>query len=116
LSSNTNGYGCKTHYTDSQNSDTTAPGGRELYHLQFSLQAASPKTFGCTLVFMQPVGIKSHEYPIFIHYCSFHILFIQYHYIASTAVLQSASFPSLKHRALFLTEHHAMNVYWGVEV
>jgi Lon protease-like protein len=29
-----------------QNSDTTAPSGRELYHLQFSLQAASPETFG----------------------------------------------------------------------
>jgi hypothetical protein len=42
---NTKGYGGKTHYTDSQNSDTTTPGGRELYHLQFSLQAASPETF-----------------------------------------------------------------------
>jgi hypothetical protein len=40
----------KSHYTDSQNSDTTAPSGRELYHLQFSLQAASPETFGYTLV------------------------------------------------------------------
>jgi hypothetical protein len=39
------GYGGKTHYTDSQNSDTTAPSGRELYRLQFSLQAASPETF-----------------------------------------------------------------------
>jgi len=28
-------YGGKTHYTSSQNSDTTAPTGRELYHLQF---------------------------------------------------------------------------------
>jgi hypothetical protein len=46
LRSSTKGYGCKTHYTDSQNSDTTAPSGRELYHLQFSLQAASPETFG----------------------------------------------------------------------
>jgi hypothetical protein len=40
----------KTHQTDSQNSDTTAPGGRELHHLQFSLQAASPETFRYTLV------------------------------------------------------------------
>jgi hypothetical protein len=39
-----------THYTDSQNSDTTASSGRELYHFQFSLQAASPETFGDTLV------------------------------------------------------------------
>jgi hypothetical protein len=31
-------------------SDTTAPSGRELYHLQFSLQAASPETSGYTLV------------------------------------------------------------------
>jgi hypothetical protein len=43
-------YGGKTHHTDSQNSDTTAPSGRELYYLQFSLQAASPETFGYTLV------------------------------------------------------------------
>jgi hypothetical protein len=50
LRSNTKGYGGKTHYTDSQNSDTTAPSGRELYYLQFSLQAASPETFGYTLV------------------------------------------------------------------
>jgi hypothetical protein len=50
LRSSTKGYGGKTHYTNSQNSDTTAPSGRELYHLQFSLQAASPETFGYTLV------------------------------------------------------------------
>jgi hypothetical protein len=50
LRSNTKYYGGKTHNTDSQNSDTTAPSGRELYHLQFSLQAASPETFGYTLV------------------------------------------------------------------
>jgi hypothetical protein len=37
LRSNIKGYDGKTHYTDSQNSDTTAPSGRELYHLQFSL-------------------------------------------------------------------------------
>jgi hypothetical protein len=43
--------GCtKTHKTDSQNSDTTAPSGRELYHLQFLLRAASLETFGYTLV------------------------------------------------------------------
>jgi hypothetical protein len=40
LRSNTKGYGGKTHYTDSQNSDTTARSGRELYHLRFSLHAA----------------------------------------------------------------------------
>jgi hypothetical protein len=50
LSSNTKDHGGKTHYTDSQNSDTTAPSGRELYHLQFSRQAASPETFGYTLI------------------------------------------------------------------
>jgi hypothetical protein len=44
LKSNTKGYGSKIHYTDSQNSDTTAPSGRELYHLHFSLQVASPET------------------------------------------------------------------------
>jgi hypothetical protein len=35
LRSNTKGYGGKTNYTDSHSSDTTAPSGRELYHLQF---------------------------------------------------------------------------------
>jgi len=38
-----------THYTDSQN-DIPAPSGRELYHLQFSLQVVSSETFGYTLV------------------------------------------------------------------
>jgi hypothetical protein len=50
LRSNTKGCGGKTHKSDSQNSDTIALSGRELYHLQFSLQAASPETFGYTLV------------------------------------------------------------------
>jgi hypothetical protein len=44
LKSNIKGYDGKTHQTDSQNSDTTAPKGRELYHLQFSLQEANPET------------------------------------------------------------------------
>jgi hypothetical protein len=43
--------------TDSQNSDTTAPNGRALYHLQFSLQAASPKTFGYTLMCFHSVFV-----------------------------------------------------------
>jgi len=50
LRRNTKGYDGKTHQTDSQNSDTTVPSGRELYHVQFSLQAASPETFGYILV------------------------------------------------------------------
>jgi hypothetical protein len=37
LRSNTKGYGGKTHYTDSQDSDVTALSGRELYRFQFSL-------------------------------------------------------------------------------
>jgi hypothetical protein len=44
-------YGGNTHSTDSQNSDTTASSGRELYRLQFSLQAASPETSGYNLVY-----------------------------------------------------------------
>jgi hypothetical protein len=44
------GYNGKTHQSDSQNNDTTGPSGRKMYHLQFSLQAASPETFGYTLV------------------------------------------------------------------
>jgi len=36
---------------DLQNSDTTAPSGRELYTLQFSLQAASPENFRFTVLY-----------------------------------------------------------------
>jgi hypothetical protein len=50
LRSITKGYGGKTNLTDSQNRDTTAPSATELYHLQFSLKAASPETFGYILV------------------------------------------------------------------
>jgi hypothetical protein len=50
LRSSTNGYAGKTHYTDSQNSYTTASSDIELRHFQFSLQTASPETFGYTLV------------------------------------------------------------------
>jgi hypothetical protein len=50
LRSDTKGYSGKTHQTDSQNSDTTASSGREVYHLQFSLQVVSPETFGYTVV------------------------------------------------------------------
>jgi hypothetical protein len=49
MKTNTNGYGDKTDYIDSQNSDTAAPSGRKLYNLQFSFQVASPETFGYTL-------------------------------------------------------------------
>jgi hypothetical protein len=48
LRSNTKGYGDNS--LDSQNSDTTALSGRELYYLQLSLQAASLETFGYTLI------------------------------------------------------------------
>jgi len=41
-----------TTLADSQNSNTTAPSGRELYYLQFLLWAVSPETFGYTLVFV----------------------------------------------------------------
>jgi hypothetical protein len=50
------GYGGKTHYIDSQNSDTTAPSGRELY--QFSLQVASPETFGYTFILRAIISLK----------------------------------------------------------
>jgi hypothetical protein len=53
LKSNTKGYGGKTHLTGSQDTYTTASSGRELYHLQFSLQAASPEIFGYTLRFVE---------------------------------------------------------------
>jgi hypothetical protein len=45
---------------DSQNSDTTVPSDRKLYHLQFSLQEASPETFGYTLVYSHlRIGLQS---------------------------------------------------------
>jgi hypothetical protein len=50
LRNNIKGYGSKTHKMDSQNCATTAPFGRELYHLQFLLQVASLETFGYTFV------------------------------------------------------------------
>jgi hypothetical protein len=64
LRSNTKGYGGKTHYIDSQNSDTTAPSGRELYHLQFSLRTASPETFGYTLMYLCVRLLKATTYTI----------------------------------------------------
>jgi hypothetical protein len=51
------GYDGKTHYTDSQNSDTTAPSSRELYHLQFSLQVASPEILDTPSYLRQVCGI-----------------------------------------------------------
>jgi hypothetical protein len=51
LSINIKGYGSKTHKTDSQNNDINAPNGKELYHLQFSLQVANLENFGCTFVY-----------------------------------------------------------------
>jgi hypothetical protein len=50
LRSSTKGFGGKTHWTDSQNRDTTARSGIELYHLEFSFLAVSPKPFEYTLV------------------------------------------------------------------
>jgi hypothetical protein len=50
LRSNTKGLQRQYLLADSQNGDKTAASGRELYHLQFSLHAASPETFGCTIV------------------------------------------------------------------
>jgi hypothetical protein len=50
LNSSTKDYDGKTHYIGSRNSDTTVLSGRELYHFQFSRQAASPETFGYILV------------------------------------------------------------------
>jgi hypothetical protein len=61
MKSNTKDYGGKTPYTDSQNIHTTAPSGKELYHLQFSLQAASPETSGYTIVYHAAQSLKSQQ-------------------------------------------------------
>jgi len=52
------GYGGKTHYTDSQNRDTTASSDRELYHLQFSLQEVSPETFRYILAHISWLDVR----------------------------------------------------------
>jgi hypothetical protein len=54
-----------TRLTDSQNSDTPATSGRELYHLQFSLQVASPETFGYTFLYMSALRctVQWADYP-----------------------------------------------------
>jgi hypothetical protein len=46
------GLWCQNSLDWPQNSNTVATSGRELYHLQFSIQAASPESFGYTLVSM----------------------------------------------------------------
>jgi len=50
LRGNIKGYGDKSHQAESQNCDTTAPSRRELYHLQFPPQPASPETSEYTLI------------------------------------------------------------------
>jgi hypothetical protein len=70
LINNTKDYSGRTHYTDSQHSDTTAPSGKELYQLQFPLQAASPETFGYVLVFQMYLSIikrRTALEPILLH-------------------------------------------------
>jgi len=49
----------------------TAPGGRELCHLQFLLEAASPKTFGYTLVWFSNrlTDFRLPDNPPWIHTC-----------------------------------------------
>jgi hypothetical protein len=46
-----------------RNSHKTAPSDRELFRLQFSLQAARPETFGYTLLYitLRKVGSASNE-------------------------------------------------------
>jgi len=61
LRNNTKSYGSKPHKTDPQCSDATVPNGRELYHLEFSLQAASPETFGYTLLLRNHNVQQSHS-------------------------------------------------------
>jgi hypothetical protein len=68
LRSNTKGHGGKTHETDSQNIDKTAPSRRELYHLRFYLQVANPKTFGYTLASLHGVVLHHKMHSRFLTY------------------------------------------------
>lgn len=44
LKSNADGYGCKTHYTGSEDSNTMTPSGKKLYYLLLSVLAMSSET------------------------------------------------------------------------
>jgi hypothetical protein len=68
------GYGSKTHYNGSQNGDTTASSGRELYYLQFSLQAARPETFGYTLVWFKAITFTNISNNNFSGYEPYHLV------------------------------------------
>jgi hypothetical protein len=69
LRSNTKGNGGKTHETDSQNSDTAALSGRELYHLQVSLQGASPETSGSLTLLTCVIHLLSSIYSLSLFLC-----------------------------------------------
>jgi hypothetical protein len=74
LRSNTKGYDGKTHWTGSQNSNTTAPSDREQYHLQFLLQVASLETFGYTLIcysVLSVTQVKLFSEDVYIFFYSF---------------------------------------------
>jgi len=46
----------------SQNGNTIVSSGRELYHLQFSLQVASPETSGYTLIYWSTAITLNNNY------------------------------------------------------
>jgi hypothetical protein len=50
LGSIAEGYGYKTHWADSEDSDTAASTGKKLYYLQLSVLVASARTFGYSSV------------------------------------------------------------------
>jgi hypothetical protein len=75
---------------------TTAPSDRELYYLQFSLQAASPETFGYSLV----------DWSLAI--CHFIVQGILLSYVKGKGKCKVKIVP-----VLLLNEHHAMKAYWG---
>jgi hypothetical protein len=77
---------------------TTAPSERELYHLQFSLQAASPETFDYTLV--QEAG-TDHELEERVQFPK-HSEFFLFAFKSTTSALGHLSFLHNKYSGIIL--------------
>jgi hypothetical protein len=89
-------------------SDTTAPSGRELYHLQFSLLVASLETFGYALVCLYFYGLDQVRSPQSLLSASVQYMnsLKYYHFLKSVAVecLHVITYVSYLHLFLNMSE------------